>query len=70
MAVKLNKTDSHKLKFMAYDLYSLPLSLKPYESIDTTNTRYINQNHTLLINSLKTHLILISITKNGLINHF
>ena len=47
---KLNKPDSPKLKFMTYDLYPLPLSLKPCEPIDSTDTRYLNQMHAPLVN--------------------
>ena len=39
---KFDKPDSPELKFMAYDLYPLPSSLKPRESIDIINTRYLN----------------------------
>ena len=38
---------------MAYDLYPLPPSLKPCEHVDYTDTRYLNQMHTPLINPLK-----------------
>ena len=38
---------------MAYDLYSIPPPLKPCESIDATDTRYLNQTHAPLIHSLK-----------------
>ena len=38
---------------MAYDLNPLQLSLNPYESMDSTDTRYLNQSHAPLINSLK-----------------
>ena len=37
----LNKPDSPELKFMAYDLYPLPPSLKPCEPIDSIDTRYL-----------------------------
>ena len=50
---KLNKTDRPELKFMAHDLYPLPPSLKPYEPIDSTDTRYLNHIHASLVNSLK-----------------
>ena len=50
---KLNKPDSPELKFMAHDLYPLPPSLKPCEPIDSTYARYLNQNHTPLVNPLK-----------------
>ena len=38
---------------MAYDLYPLPLSLKPCEPVDTTDTRYPNQSHTPITNPWK-----------------
>ena len=38
---------------MAYDLCPLPPSLKPCEPIKTTETRYLNQSHTPITNSLK-----------------
>ena len=47
---KLNKPDSPDLKFMSYDLYPLPPSLKPCELVDTTDSRYLNQNHFPLVN--------------------
>ena len=39
---KLNKPNSPELKFMAHDLYCLPLSLKPCQPIDSTDVRYLN----------------------------
>ena len=39
---KLHKPDSLDLKFMAYDLYSFPLSLELCESVDTSETQYLN----------------------------
>ena len=50
---KLHKPDSPELKFVAYDLYSLPPSLKPYEPVDTTDIRYLNQTDSPLANPLK-----------------
>ena len=50
---KLHTPDSPKLKFMAYDLYPLPPSLKPCEPVDTTYTRYLNQSHSSITNPLK-----------------
>ena len=50
---KLHRPDSPELKFMAYDLYPLPSSLKTCESMDTTDRRYLNQSHNPLINPLK-----------------
>ena len=38
---------------MAYTFYPLPPSLKLCESVDSSNTRYLNQMHTPLINPLK-----------------
>ena len=38
---------------MAYDLYPLPLSLKPCESIETIDKRYLNQSYTPVANPLK-----------------
>ena len=38
---------------MAYDLYPLSPSLKPYEPADSTYARYLNQSHAPLINLLK-----------------
>ena len=35
---KLNKPDSPEFKFMVYDLYPLPPSLKPCEPVDTTDS--------------------------------
>ena len=39
---KLNKPDSSELKFVNYDLYSLPPSLKPYTPVDSADTCYLN----------------------------
>ena len=39
---KLHRPHSPELKFMAYDLYSLPPSLKLCEPVNTTDTRYMN----------------------------
>ena len=50
---KLHRPDSPELKFMAYDLYPLPPSLKPCEPVDTTDTRYLNQSSTPVANPLK-----------------
>ena len=35
---------------MVYDLYPHPQFLKLFEPIDTTGIRYLNQNHTPLVN--------------------
>ena len=53
---KLHKSDSPELKFIAYDLYPIPPSLKPCEPIDITDTRYLNQSHVSLTNLLKKDL--------------
>ena len=53
---KLDKPDSPELKFMAHDIYPLPPSLKPYEPVDSTDTRYLNQTHAPLVNPLKKSL--------------
>ena len=50
---KLHRPDSPELKFMTYDLYPLPPSLKPCEPVDTTDTRYLNQSHTPITSPLK-----------------
>ena len=50
---KLNKPDSSELKSIAYDLCPLLPSLKPYESINSTYTHYLNQMYVPLINLLK-----------------
>ena len=53
---KLIKPDSFELKFVAYDFYPLALSLKPYTPINATDSRYLNQNHALLVNPLNNAL--------------
>ena len=50
---KLNKPDSPELKFMDHYLYPLSPSFKPRDPIDSTDTRYLNQHHTPLVNPLK-----------------
>ena len=50
---KLHKPDSPELKFMAYDMYPLPPSLKQCEPVDKNYSRYLNQQHTPLVNPLK-----------------
>ena len=50
---KINQPDNSVLKFMVYDLYSLPLSLKSCEPVDAIDTRYLNQTDAQLINPLK-----------------
>lgn len=41
------------LEFMAYDWYTLPLSLKPCETVNATDNRYLNQTNAPIINLLK-----------------
>ena len=50
---ELHIPDSPETKFMVYDLYFLPPSLKYFEPVDTTHTRYLNQTHTLITKPLK-----------------
>ena len=50
---KLNKPDSPKFKFMFENLHILPPSLKPYEPVDRSDTRYLNQYHAPISNPLK-----------------
>ena len=50
---KLFKPDSPTLKFMAVDLYPLPPSLKPCEPVDSSDTRYLNQSYSPIINPLR-----------------
>ena len=50
---KLHRPDSPELKFMAYDLYPFPPSLKPCEPVDTRDTRYLNPSQTPISNPLK-----------------
>ena len=65
---KLYKPDSPELKFMAYDLYPLPSPLNLCKSVDTTNSRYLSQHHSPLVNSLKNHSTLKCTMRNGLVN--
>ena len=53
---KLHKPDNPEFKFMAYNLYSLPPSLKPYEPLDTIDTRYLNQSYAPPINPLDKYM--------------
>ena len=53
---KLHKYDSSELKFMAYDLYPFPPSLKPCDLVDTMGTRYLNQSHDPIVNPLNKSL--------------
>lgn len=41
------------LKFMSYNLYPLPPSLKPCKPVDIIDCRYLNQTHSPLFNPLK-----------------
>ena len=41
---------------MTYDFYPLPPSLKPCKPIDTIDSGYLEQNHTILVNLLKKYL--------------
>ena len=66
---ELNRPDSPEFKFMSEDLYILPPSLKPCESMDGSDTRYLNQSHAPIVNPLKKPLILSYIMKNGLAHH-
>ena len=50
---KINKHDNPEFSFMAYELYPLPPSLKPYKPFDTIYSRYLNQSHTPLVNPWK-----------------
>ena len=40
--ISVDFTYSSELKFMAYDFYHLPPSLKPCDHMDTTYTQYLN----------------------------
>ena len=40
---KLHKADSSELNFISEYIYILPLSLKPCEPVDRSDTRYLNQ---------------------------
>ena len=53
---KLHRPDSSELKFMAYDLYPSPPSLKPCALVDTIDTRYLNQSHDPIVNPLNKSL--------------
>ena len=47
---KLYKPHSPELKFMTVDLCFLPLSLKPCEPVDSSETKYINQPYSPIVN--------------------
>ena len=67
---KLNKPDNPELKFMVYDLYHLPPSLKPCEHVDTTDSRYLNQQNSSLVNPLKRNSTWKCTMRNDLVNIF
>ena len=50
---KFNRPDSPELKLMSEDLYILPPFLKPCEPVDGSDTRYLIQFHTPIVNFLK-----------------
>ena len=50
---KLNKPNSLEFKLMSEDIYILPRSLKPFSHVDNFDTRYLNQYHIPIVNSLK-----------------
>ena len=50
---KLIKSDSPEFKFMSEDLYILPPLLRPCKNLDGSDTRYLNQSHTPIVNPLK-----------------
>ena len=54
---------------MSEDLYILPPSLKPYEPVDGSNTRYLNQYHISIVNPLKCYYTLNHIMKIGSTHH-
>ena len=65
----MNKPDSTELRFISEDLYILPPSLKPCEPIDSSDTRYLNQSHTIVVNPLKNLTTSNCIKKKVLTNH-
>ena len=50
---KLNKPNIPEFNFISEDLYILPSSLKLYEPMDGSDTRYLNQSHAPIVNPLK-----------------
>ena len=66
---KLNRPNSPEFEFMSEDLYILQPLLKPCESMDGSDTRYLNQYYASIVNPLKKLLILSYIMKNGLAHH-
>ena len=50
---KLYKPDSPESKFMETYLYPLPTFLKPYEPVDSSDIKYLNQSHSRIVNSLR-----------------
>ena len=53
---KLYNTDSPEIKSIAHDLYPLLQSIKPCESIDSIDIRYLDQSYDPLVNPLKKSL--------------
>ena len=53
LVLKLYKPDSPDLQFMVVDLYPLPLSLKLCEHVDSSDTRYLNQSYSPIVNPLR-----------------
>ena len=53
---KINKPDKPELNFISEDLYILPSSLKTYELMDGSDTRYLNHSHVPIVNPLKKQL--------------
>ena len=49
---KLYKSDSSELEFITPDLYTLSPTLKSCESVDSSNTRYLYQSYSSIMNSL------------------
>ena len=52
----LNKPESPEFKFMWENLYILPPSLKCYKLVDGSDTCYLNQSHTPIVDPLKKSL--------------
>ena len=50
--MRVTKPDSPTLKFTAVDIYILPPSLKPCEPVDSSDTRYLNQSYSPIVNPL------------------
>ena len=62
---KLNKPASPEFKFMSLDLYILPPSLKSCDPVDESDTRYLNQSHAPIVDSLKKPLIIELYNENS-----